>query len=617
MTLEGLPFVGEADSQHLLDCDAVNLFCQRARQAQPAFTLTAENAPGIRAICRLVEGLPLGLELAASWVRVMPCTEIAAEIAKDLGFLETSTHNVAERHKSLRAAFEHSWRLLNPKEQEVLRKLAVFRGGFARDTSAAVAGATLSVLASLVDKSLLRVGEGSRFDRHPLLYSFTLEKLSEYPKEKAAVEAKHAATFSDLAERLAFETEGSQPGRAYTRLEAELENFRAAWNWAVANKNAPTFDACGKALGQYLFNRGQSEEAITLWTSALAVLDEADVSHRETCANLMASLSYEYEGLGRLDEAEELAERGLALLRPHPGGRETIFGMFNCLLTLAVVAQRRGQFRRAIAFLHEQEALGLFYLGTNLSQGRHLNNLGLLETSAGDYPAARIYLQRALEYNRKDNNVRGVVTSLFLLGDAHFYAGEAETARRYYREAAALVRREGLGWGNDDFALEHLGKAALALGDFGEAKNVACELLEKHPSPDAFRGGALELLGRVATAQGHFDQAALYLRQVAQLYSEHRDDLNLGQLDSLQDVLLSFTELWVKERRYGQAAAVLGFLLRHLHEAYARARAEQLLTAARHALSPEELGSAAHQGQALSLDMVWEFLTGAAPIDRC
>lgn len=74
----------------------------------------------------------------------------------------------------------------------------------------------------------------------------------------------------------------------------------------------------------------------------------------------MASLSFEYEGLGRLDEAEGLAERGLALLRPQRGGRESIFGMFSCLLTLVVVAQRRGQFRRAIAFLHEQEVLGLF-----------------------------------------------------------------------------------------------------------------------------------------------------------------------------------------------------------------------------------------------------------------
>ena len=610
LTLRGFPPVDKADVEYLLSSEAVSLFCQRARQAHPAFGLTAENAPGVSAICHLVEGLPLGLELAAAWVRVMPCAEIAEEIAKDLDFLASGTHNVAERHKSLCAAFEYSWRLLSPKEQAVLRKLAVFRGGFTRRAGAEVAGATISVLASLVDKSLLRVDGQGRFDRHPLLHGYTLEKLSACPEEKAAAEARHAATFSALAERLEREAESSQPREAYLRLEAELENFRVAWRWAVTHKSAPTLRACSIAFRRYFFNRGQDEELIELLTAALCVLDEDDVSHQLTLANLLGFLSYVYTGLGRLDEAESLAERGLALARPLPEAREDTCGLFDCLLTLAVVAQRRGQFQRAIAFLHEQEALGLFSGGL-LSRGRYLSNLGLLETSAGDYAVAQTYLQRALAYHHQDNNVRGLVTSLTLLGDAHFYAGEADVARRYYSEAVALVRREGLGWGNDDFALDHLGKVALALGDFGEAQKVACELLEKHPSPDEFHGGALELLGRVAAAQGCFEQARLYLRQVAQLCLE-RNDLNLGQLGRLQDILLSFTELWVKEERYGQAAAVLGFLLRHLHEAYARAWAERLLDAARLALSAEEFETAARQSNALSLDMVWDFSTGDA-----
>lgn len=231
--------------------------------------------------------------------------------------------------------------------------------------------------------------------------------------------------------------------------------------------------------------------------------------------------------------------------------------------------------------------------------------------SAGDYLAAQATLRWALELNRRDHKPRGVVTSLFLLGDAHLYAGEAEVARRYYREAAALVRHEGLGWGNDDFALDHLGKAALALGDFGEVENVAYELLERHPSPDTFRGGALELLGRIATAQGHYEQATDYLGQVAQMCLEHPDDLNLGQLGNFQDIILSFTELWVKEKRYVQAAAVLTFLLRHLYEAYARAWTERLLADVRSALSAEELGAAARRSHELSLEVVVKgFLAG-------
>ncbi len=166
-TVEGLPFADKAVDEHT---DASKLFAERARQAQPAFSL-AENAPAVQEICRLVEGSPLGLELAAVWVRVMPCAEIAAEI-KNLDFLTTNARNVAERHRSLRAAFEHSWQLLNAREQDVFRKLSVFKGGFTREAAAEVAGSTIPLLLSLVDKSLLRVGERGRFDRHVLLQQY-------------------------------------------------------------------------------------------------------------------------------------------------------------------------------------------------------------------------------------------------------------------------------------------------------------------------------------------------------------------------------------------------------------------------------------------------------------
>lgn len=251
---------------------------------------------------------------------MMPCAEIAEEISRNLDFPTAGTRDLPERHRSLRAAFEHSWRLLAPTEQEVLRKLSVFQGGFTREASAEVVGGTIPLLRSLVDKSLLRVSERGRYDCHPLLYGYIQKKLSERPEEKAEAEAKHATYFSSLAERLELEAEGPYPSRAYTRLEAEIENFRAVWRWALAHKSLRTFDACGKALSRYFFNRGQSDEPIALLTSAIAVLDEADGSHRATLANLMGGLSYGYEGLGRLDEAEELAERGLALLRPRLEG---------------------------------------------------------------------------------------------------------------------------------------------------------------------------------------------------------------------------------------------------------------------------------------------------------
>ena len=104
--------------------------------------------------------MPLGMELAATWVRLLSCAEIAAELERGLDFLQASTRDLPERHRSMRAVFAHSWQLLDAEEQQVLRRLAVFRGGFTRAAAEQVAGATLAVLAALVDKSLVRGAGG-------------------------------------------------------------------------------------------------------------------------------------------------------------------------------------------------------------------------------------------------------------------------------------------------------------------------------------------------------------------------------------------------------------------------------------------------------------------------
>jgi predicted ATPase/DNA-binding XRE family transcriptional regulator len=138
---------------------AVALFVERAQTMLPDFRLTEQNAAVVAAICVHLDGLPLAIELAAAWVQVLACAEIAQEIEYNLGFLTTSLRDVPPRHRSLRAAFDHSWRLLTEQEQCVFRKLSVFRGGFEHDTAEAVAGTTLPLLAALVDKSLLRRNE--------------------------------------------------------------------------------------------------------------------------------------------------------------------------------------------------------------------------------------------------------------------------------------------------------------------------------------------------------------------------------------------------------------------------------------------------------------------------
>ena len=115
----------------------MELFAQGAHRVRPDFTLSAEWPEVVR-ICRLLEGMPLGIELAATWVSMMPCAEIVRELARGLDLLSTTLHDVPARHRSLEAVFDHSWQLLSEAERAVFKKLSVFRGGF--DRQAAQAG---------------------------------------------------------------------------------------------------------------------------------------------------------------------------------------------------------------------------------------------------------------------------------------------------------------------------------------------------------------------------------------------------------------------------------------------------------------------------------------------
>jgi predicted ATPase len=215
---------------------AVALFVQQARRVRAGYELSPADAPHVARICRLVEGVPLGIELAASWLRVLTCAEVAAEIEQNLDFLTSALQDAPERHRSLRAVFDQTWRLLSPAEQAAFRALAIFRGGFEREAAAQVAGAGLPLLASLADKSLLRRNAAGRHEIHELLRQYAEEKLRADPADYERVRDVHCRYYADLMMRHKSQLTGEQPQDILSRLNAERENVRAAWNWAVEHR---------------------------------------------------------------------------------------------------------------------------------------------------------------------------------------------------------------------------------------------------------------------------------------------------------------------------------------------------------------------------------------------
>ncbi len=223
--VQGLPI---PDSEHMLDNvqnTSAELFLQRARRAHVRFNATTEDYAAIVRICQLVDGMPLGIELAAAWVRTLTCDEIAREIERGLDFLSTSTRDLPARHRSMRAVFDHSWRLLPENEQASLLRLSVFRGGFQREAAQTVAEATLPVLSTLVTKSLIRRSGTGRYDLHELIRQFAAEQLAERPAEQTATQARHGhyylTFFGQSDERLRSSTQRE----ALAELTVELREF--------------------------------------------------------------------------------------------------------------------------------------------------------------------------------------------------------------------------------------------------------------------------------------------------------------------------------------------------------------------------------------------------------
>ncbi len=310
LALEGLSFPEGEANQPLEAYGAVQLFEQRARQVNASFSLS-DNDEAVKTICQHLEGMPLGLELAASWLRVMSCQQIAVQMTGSFDFLTTPLRNVPERHRSLRAVFEHSWILLSAAEKDVLMRLSIFRGGFDLEAAEQVAGASLSLLAGLADKSLIRLNANERYDLHELLRQYAAEKLIE--AGAADTTAQH---HSNYFFRLAKEVEAHNFGREqidwFDRLEIEFDNLRTALTWSLQSGDAETGLRIAAALGWFFSERIH-------WSEGLDWLERLLTANPDAPASLRAKAFHSAGALAGLLEDEKhtraLCEQALVLAR--------------------------------------------------------------------------------------------------------------------------------------------------------------------------------------------------------------------------------------------------------------------------------------------------------------
>jgi DNA-binding SARP family transcriptional activator/predicted ATPase len=469
---------------------AAELFVARARQLSPDFALGAGDAAHVDRIAAMLGGLPLGIELAAALAPVEGCAAVAQEVERAAGDLASPWRDQPERHRSLRAVFEHSRRLLDPDDDRLLAVLAVFRGGFTTEAAIAIAGARADRLGTLADKSLVARRDG-RWVVH--------EVLRQLAGERTPADAPdlHARWFCAELGRLAGELVGAGQRDAMAALAAELDNLRAAWRHAVVGGDAAALAAAADGLFVLLDRRSAFVDGEQLFRLAV----EREGLPPALAGRLAARLAGFAYQLGDMTRARELAERGLAAAAGD--AREQAFARY----VIGRVDYRTSRLESAAAQLEQSVDLWR-HVGDASSAGAALSALGMVATSRGDYARARALQTEAIGVLEAAGDASGAARAENHLGIVEGAEGNYDRAEQLLRHSLAVWREIG----NDASAataLNNLGVVAERRGDLDGARAVQEEgLLLRRQIGDRFGVSySLSNLGIIARKQGRLDDA--------------------------------------------------------------------------------------------------------------
>ncbi|HSH01106.1 MAG TPA: BTAD domain-containing putative transcriptional regulator [Anaerolineae bacterium] len=499
----GLAVPDEVDVDEAVNYSAVRLFLQGARRIRPDFVLTKGDVPAIARICQLVVGMPLGIELASSWVAVLSCQEIAKELEKDLTALTTAMVDMPERHRSLEAVFEHSWSLLTGEEQEALRRLAVFRGGFDRAAAGAVAEASLVTMAALVNKSFVQRSTLGRYQLHESLRQYAWRKLAVEPAVLAVTQERYSRYYAAYMQARESELKGreraggekpvlrslAEASRYYARylhdkeadlkggrqeealldIEAEIENIRASWNWLLGEGLVDEIDQFLESLFLFYDIRSWFEEGALALVAAVKLL--RGVERPLPLGRALARQGWFQFHLGEGEKAMGALLEAIRLLEGAEGWRELPF----CYNYLAAVYRHRRSLKEAEVYI--QKSLDLCEeLGDQSGLAIAWDIWGGIAYDSGDYRAAQKRCRRSLALKETNGDHWGMGFSLMLLGDIAQAEASWEDAEALFSESLA-IRRELDDKRGIAQCLHHLGDVARAQNDWEKAQALYEESL--------------------------------------------------------------------------------------------------------------------------------------------
>ena len=582
--VDGLPVPRANRPRSSAESASMLLFLDRARQVRPDLSIEREQA-AIEQICRLADGMPLAIEIAASWTRVLDCSEIASEIERSRQFLASGMRDVPERHRSIEAIFDQAMQMLVEHEQQVFDRLSVFRGGFTRGAAETVAGANLAVLSSLVDRSLIRATADGRYRIHELVRQFGADKLAKNEDEQAAAEAAHSSYYMKMLSDLHHDIAVSRQLETANMLDPERENINVAWRYAVKHVHADSVSSATDAMGMFIQYRGRYAVGGQVFSAAIERFRQAEQTAQvqRALAYMLVQNGWFNLRQGRLDASEESLIESQELhdklgMIPMKG-----FGM-DPELARAYVTSTRGDIAGAVQLANE--GLERAIEQDNV-QHRALAHqlLGHLAIRQGDLKTGRDHVQQALTACHELEEKWFIGYCHNELGEVEVAEGNHEEANQHFRSSLAISDEFG-DRASIGLSQVYLGEVATLTRNFEEARRYFDESKEAYRQLGD-RGGVARAdsgLGVLAVAVANYPTASKHLRAVLDAA------VDMDFVAMILDAIAGIGELGLKTDQKESGRKLLSFALGH-PSSESRTRTRVRLISATEKLDPETPGT--------------------------
>lgn len=598
--LEGLTYPDKATAAHenAETFSAVELFRQRARQADQRFALSEDVTPHVIRICELVEGMPLGVELAAAWTAAHSCETMARAIEGNLDALTAPLRNVPARQRSARATFEYSWTLLGDEDRRVFSELSVFRGGFSETAARQVVGITPERLTALINKSLVRKESPQRYGLHELLRQFALEKLAASGKENT-LRDKHARYYAEFLFQRQETLQKRRGRQVLEEIELEMGNIHTAWQWAVDGGQWDNISRSLQGIAHYYLPRGPFQVGEALFEKAAGRLREGlagqtqpGAEPQHLLARLLVTQARFRNRLSRYEQADESAQAAIRVAHAiddeeteataHIEWGESLWrqGMHESSrekLALALEKAKAikrpdieaesmrhtgntylmvGEFEPALSYY--RQAAGLCReIGDHTGEAAALYNTAAISTNLGRYAEAQTYYKRTLSLYRETGERHEEATVFVNLGEVARLSGDFGEALSCYQQSLRGFREAG-NRGGEAIAMLDLGMCLGYLGDYEQAEDYCNRSLRIRREAGDQRGETIVLaaLGLLAHYRGDDKMALSHCRQALDLAEELGDRLRQSRtLTRMGHAWLGLAQTAPTTKRRGECLA--------------------------------------------------------------